>query len=254
MKVTVLGCGTSTGVPVIGCKCHVCLSDDLWNKRTRSSVLVTVKNKNLLIDTSTDLKHQAIANDIMRIDAVLYTHSHADHIHGIDDLRSFNSLQKKQAIDCYGDEKTINRIKEGFSYIFTDNKADGWKPHLRAHVIDNEPFYVQSITVMPLKVEHGPWTILGYRIGDFAYITDCSFVPPETMEKLKGVKVLIIDALRHKKHSTHYTVKEAVSTVEELKVEKAFLTHLGHDLDYKQENEKLPSHIRLAHDGLVVEI
>src|SRR3989304_3394712 len=172
MKITILGCGTSTGVPVIGCKCGICASRDSKNKRTRSSIFITASSKNILIYTSTDLRYQALTHNIERIDAVLYTHPHADHIHGIDELRNFNMIQK-EAIPCYGSEFTINRIRKMFDYIFTNDANSSWKPELETFLL-SAPFELFGLLIQPINIYHGKMQILGFRIGKFAYITDCS--------------------------------------------------------------------------------
>jgi phosphoribosyl 1,2-cyclic phosphate phosphodiesterase len=201
MKLTILGCGTSTGVPMIGCHCEVCASSQQRNKRLRASVLIETTDaqdaaRNILVDTSTDLRAQALAVGIERVDSVIFTHPHADHVHGVDDLRIFNVIQKS-SISCYGDEATLARIKTLFGYIFNDDEKDGWKPQLGLNIIDGA-FDLFGLRVTPVKVKHGNNMIYTYRFGDLAYMTDCSGVPPESMEQLRGLKVLILGALRKK--------------------------------------------------------
>ena len=251
MRITVLGCGTSTGVPVLGCRCAVCTSVDPRNRRTRSSAVVHVDGKNILIDTSTDLRAQSLANKIERVDAVLYTHAHADHICGIDDLRSFNFAQKS-SIPCFGSADTIGRIKKMFDYIFDGNKGDSWKPDLSATAVD-APFEASGIKVTPIPISHGKAAIFGYRIGDFAYLTDCSAVPDRSVKLLRGLKVLILGALRHKPHPTHFSIEEAIAASKIISPERTFFTHLGHSLDYATDNE-LPEGCKLAYDGLTITI
>lgn len=252
MKITILGCGTSTGVPVIGCKCEICASKDIKNKRTRSSLLVTANNKNILIDTSTDLRHQALSHNIERVDAVLYTHPHADHIHGIDELRSFNMIQKGP-IPCYGNEFTISRIREIFNYIFTKNESDSWKPELETFLI-SAPFDLFGFLIQPINVYHGRMRIFGFRINNFAYITDCSAIPDDSKKELLGLDLLILDALRHKPHPTHFSIQEAVRIGTELKSKRVILTHLSHNLNYSETNKTLPAGFELAYDGMEMEI
>ncbi len=252
MKITILGCGTSTGVPVIGCKCSICASIDVKNKRTRSSLLVSANNKNILIDTSTDLRHQALSHNIERIDAVLYTHPHADHIHGIDELRSFNMIQKK-AIPCYGSEFTINRIRNMFDYIFTTDMNNGWKPELEPFLI-SAPFDLFGLLIQPINIYHGNMQILGFRIGGLAYITDCSRIPDASKKIVDNLDVLILGALRHKPHPTHFSIQEAVHVGVELKSKRVILTHLSHNLDYSETNKTLPAGFELAYDGMEIEI
>ncbi|MBI5682205.1 MAG: MBL fold metallo-hydrolase [Deltaproteobacteria bacterium] len=252
MKVTILGCGTSTGVPVIGCPCSVCTSPNPKDKRTRTSVIITINGKNILIDTSTDLRQQAIANNVQRIDAVIYTHPHADHIHGIDELRSFNMLQKEK-IPCYGSEFTINRIKEMFNYIFTTEEKESWKPELEIFKITSA-FEVCDIKIQPVDVMHGQMSIFGYRIENFGYITDCSLVPDKSKEMLKGIEVLVLGALREKPHPTHFSISQAVELVQELKPKQTILTHLSHNIGFEETNKSLPDGIELAYDGMEIEI
>ncbi|MFQ5735511.1 MAG: GPMC system MBL fold metallohydrolase [Thermodesulfobacteriota bacterium] len=251
MKLTVLGSGTSTGVPVIGCHCAVCSSTERRNKRTRSSLLVQDRGRNILIDTSTDLRAQALANGLERIDAVLFTHHHADHIHGIDDLRAFN-LAQGGAIPCYGSPDTIERIRVVFEYIFKDDANDGWKPDLTTTRVQG-PFGAAGVEVTPVSIRHGAASILGYRMGAMAYLTDCSSIPDESMEIIHGVDVLILGALRHKPHPTHFTVEQAVEASRRAGAKRTVLTHLSHNLDYSKDNALLPDGVELAYDGMVLE-
>ncbi|MBI5562392.1 MAG: MBL fold metallo-hydrolase [Deltaproteobacteria bacterium] len=250
MTLIILGCGTSTGVPLIGCHCPVCSSGDERNRRTRSSVLIGINGKNVLIDTATDLRAQAIANRVERVDAVLYTHPHADHIHGIDDLRSFNMAQGC-AIPCYGNAATMERIRSIFSYIFRDDAADGWKPDLSTTVVDG-PFVLFGAVVTPVPVMHGPMRILGYRVGDAAYLTDCSGIPEESVGLLQGLDVLIIGALREKPHPTHFTIQQAVEAASLIKARRTILTHMGHNVDYVSASASLPKGVELGYDGMRV--
>lgn len=252
MKITVLGCGTSTGVPVIGCKCMICASNDVKNKRTRSSLLITANNKNILIDTSTDLRHQALTHQVERIDAVLYTHPHADHIHGIDELRSFNMLQKGP-VPCYGSEFTINRIRHMFDYIFTTDENDGWKPKLETFLISTS-FELFGLLIQPISIYHGRMQILGFRIGRFAYLTDCSRIPDDSKKLLLHLDMLILGALRHKPHPTHFSIHDALQIGTELKPKRVVLTHLSHSLDYAETNKMLPNGFELAYDGMEIEV
>ncbi len=252
MNVIILGCGTSTGVPVIGCRCSVCTSPHPRNKRTRASVLVRTGKAHILIDTSTDLRAQCLRHGLTRIDAVLFTHPHADHIHGIDELRAFNMLQKN-AIPCYGSPFTIERIKSMFDYIFTENEYDGWKPRLDTRVISS-PFTISDVEVVPVEIFHGHTTITGFRIGDMAYLTDCSGIPEASMKDLKDLKLLIIGALRHKPHPSHFSLSEALEASRRIGPERTVLTHLGHNLDYTVESDNLPPHVELAYDGMEIEL
>ncbi|MBE9527659.1 MAG: MBL fold metallo-hydrolase [Proteobacteria bacterium] len=259
MKLTILGCGTSTGVPIIGCQCATCLSTEPKNSRTRASVLIETNGpegsnnkQNLLIDTSTDLRTQALRAGLSRVDAVLYTHPHADHIHGIDDLRAFN-MRQDGAIECFGSERTITQIRSSFSYIFSEGYNQSWTPNLTTTIVD-APFRAAGVEVIPIEIFHGKATIYGYRIGDAAYLTDCSGLPEESIEKLQGLKLLILGALRHAPHPTHMTVKEAVEASAILAPERTVLTHLGHNLEYATENSALPRGIELAYDTMEIEL
>ncbi len=250
MKLLILGCGTSTGVPIIGCDCSVCTSTDPRNARTRSSALIKTEDKNILIDTSTDLRAQSLRNGLRRIDAVLLTHPHADHIHGIDDLRAFNMLQK-EAIPCYGSAYTIERVRVMFDYIFSEKPSESWRPNLTTTVIDSR-FELFGIEVIPIKICHGKTAIFGFRVGSAAYLTDCSSIPPESIEKLQGLKLLVLGALRHKPHPTHMTIDEAVEASRRIGADRTVLTHLSHAIDYT--NEKLPDGVELAYDSMSIEV
>lgn len=252
MKLTILGCGTSTGVPVIACHCAVCSSTEKKNRRTRSSLLIREGEKNILIDTSTDLRAQSLANGLERVDAVLFTHPHADHIHGIDELRAFN-LAQGGAIPCYGSAETIGRVRLIFDYIFTDNSNDGWKPNLETETV-NGPFEAAGVNVTPVAIRHGAAEIFGYRIGNVAYLTDCSAIPPGSAGLIKGVDVLILGALRHKPHPTHFTIAQAIEASRQTGAGRTILTHLSHNIDYARDNGLLPEGVELAYDGMVVEV
>lgn len=251
MKLTILGCGTSTGVPVIGCRCGVCVSAEPRNSRTRASLLMrTEAGENILIDTSTDLRAQCLKNRVERIDAVLFTHPHADHIHGIDELRAFNMMQDGP-IPCYGNAFTIKRIRVMFDYIFEREVVESWRPRLSVTPIDSE-FTLFGKRITPVEIYHGATSILGYRVGNAAYLTDCSRIPPESIEKLLGLDVLIIGALRHKAHPTHMNVDAALATSALLKPKRTLFTHLSHSLDYHEENKGLPDGVELAYDGMEI--
>lgn len=217
----------------------------------RSSALIGTGGKNILIDTSTDLRSQSLANGIERVDSVLFTHPHADHIHGIDDLRAFNLMQHGP-IPCYGSLYTVERIKVMFDYIFREDSYDGWKPRLSMTAVD-APFEACGVKVVPIEILHGSVSIFGYRIGTMAYLTDCSAIPDESARLLEGLDILVLGALRHKPHPTHFTVEQAVEASRAIKPKRTFFTHLGHSLDYTKDNPLLPDGIELAYDGLEVE-
>ncbi len=252
MKIRILGSGTSTGVPVIGCRCEVCTSTLPKNKRTRSSAILYTDSddKRILIDTSTDLRSQALANGIERIDSVLYTHAHADHTHGIDDLRTFNMLMKR-AIPCYGSTITIDTIRKQFAYIFEKKEGVGWRPRLELNPIE-APFDVHGVRVVPIEVSHGPMKVFGYRFGSLAYLTDCSEVPKDSLKLLDGIDKLIVGALRMEPHPSHFSVGQAVELSELLGVSRCVLTHLGHKLGYERDGGRLPAGVELAYDGMEI--
>lgn len=252
MKVTILGCATSTGVPIVSCSCPVCTSKNPKNSRTRCSVLVEAKGKNILIDTSTDLRFQALRHGITRLDAVLYTHSHADHTHGIDELRIYNFINKT-AIPCFGNMQTIKNIKKNFKYIFDMVKSAGGKPKLILTTVADE-FDFDGIKITPVEVYHADWTIFGYRIGGMAYLTDCGGIPDWSWEKLKDLDLLIISALRYRPHPAHLNVEQAVETALKIKPRLTVFTHMGHELDYDTLLRELPDSIVPAYDGMEIEI
>lgn len=252
MKIKILGCATSTGVPIVGCKCDVCTSANPKNNRTRSSVLVQSGKKNILIDTSTDLRMQALSNNFTKIDAVLYTHSHADHTHGIDDLRVFNFINKTE-ISCFSNEQTIKNLRNNFAYIFNSDLTTGSRPKLSFVEVSSE-FKFEGIKIIPVDIYHSDWIILGYKIGSFAYLTDCSGIPDYSVDVLKNLDVLIIGALRYTPHHAHLTVDQAVDLIESLNPKRAILTHMGHELEYEKLNSELPDHIEPAFDGMEIEL
>jgi phosphoribosyl 1,2-cyclic phosphate phosphodiesterase len=254
MRLTLLGCGTSTGVPLIQCKCPVCRSKNPKNKRLRSSAWLQINNKSILIDTSPDFRAQALKAKIARVDAVLYTHPHADHTHGIDELRSYNYLQKSK-IPVFGNEWTCGELKEKFSYIFRPMRVEGGGiPLLEAHGFStSEPFIdVVGEKITPISLQHGSKECVGYRIASMAYVVDCSYIPPSSIERLKGLSHLVLDCLRLEPHPTHFNLDQALQTIEELKPKKTILTHLGHDFDYSKWLKKLPKNVFLAYDGLII--
>ncbi len=252
MKLVILGCGTSTGVPVIGCSCGICTSTEKRNKRTRASALVQAEGINILIDTSTDLRAQSLANRVERVDAVLFTHSHADHIHGIDDLRAFNII-KKGPIPCYGSSETLKRVRTIFNYIFSVDRVISWRPELTLREIDS-PFKVGGVEVTPFEVDHGDSPVLAFRIEGAAYITDCSGIPDESMALLEGLDLLVIGALRQKSHPAHFSIDQAVEASRRIHPKRTVLTHLSHNVDYLKDGKSLPRGVEFAYDGMEIEI
>lgn len=250
MRVTFLGTGTSVGVPRIGCRCPVCLSDDPKNKRLRCSVLIEKAGSALLIDTTPDLRTQALRQDIRRLDAVLLTHAHADHLHGLDDVRCF-CFDRDEPLPCYSDPPTLKRIERVFDYAF-NSAYQSALPQISLHAIDG-PFSLLGHDIVPVTVYHGRLPVLGFRFGDFAYVTDCSRIPPQTYEALRGLDTLVIDGLRHKPHPTHFTVAQALEAIAELAPRRAYLTHISCQLEHHRTNAELPDHVELAYDGLVLD-
>ena len=255
MKVKVLGCGTSTGVPLVCCTCAVCLSQNLKNKRLRTSIYITTNcNKNILIDTGPDLREQCLRADIKNVDKVLYTHCHADHVYGIDDLRPFN-FAKKQRIEVFADPITAKDLLKSFDYCFYKSESDSSVPELKLSQIQPyEYFNIGETQILPLPIMHGRMHVTAYRFGKFAYLTDGSFIPDKTKDELKNLDILMINGLRERSHSTHFTIAEAVKEIECLKPKKAYLTHLSHEIEYDAINQKLKTmsnlDISLAYDGL----
>ncbi len=250
MRVTFLGTGTSHGVPMIGCDCEVCRSTDLHNKRTRASVYVEVGETKLLIDTPPELRIQVLREGIRRIDAVLLTHAHADHMFGLDDMRRFNDMTKA-AMPCYGLESTLTTLRRTFEYAFVPTQNGSSKPAIELLPVSGE-FSVAGVGIRPIPVLHGVMDVLGYRIGDFAYVTDVSRIPESSMEMLSDLEVLVLGVLRPQPHETHFSVGEGLEVVDRLQPRRAFFTHIAHKLDHEATNASLPPGVRLAHDGLQI--
>lgn len=247
MKITILGCGTSTGVPMVGCDCPVCVSDDPRDTRTRASLLMNYNEHTVLVDTSTDLREQALRQHVRRIDAVLFSHAHADHVNGIDDLRGFYFIHK-EVIPCFASRETLATLQSGFSYIFNEHEGSGYTPLLAAHEISG-PFELFGQKVIPIPLQHGRTASLGYRIGDFAYLTDCSAISEESLKQLQGLELLIIDGLRWTEHPFHFNIAGAIAAARQLNVPRTIITHLTHQIAYSEEH-KLPAGFELAYDGM----
>jgi len=247
LTIVILGTGTSTGIPVVGCRCNVCCSTDYRNQRTRCSALLTYAGHNLLIDTSTDLRQQALREDIRHIDAVLYTHCHADHVHGIDDLRGFNRPGGR-AIPLYADPATLTSLRTNFSYIFNHDQPPGYVPRLSLQPLE-EPMILFGLEVVPIPLYHGAQTATGYRCGPVAYLTDCNGIPDSSLALLADLQLLILDGLRFKPHPTHFNISEAVAIAQTIGAKQTLLTHLSHDVDHPCVDADLPDGINLAYDG-----
>ncbi|QHL86792.1 MBL fold metallo-hydrolase [Nibribacter ruber] len=249
MKITLLGTGTSQGVPVIGCECEVCRSLDYRDKRLRVSVHVEVEGKSLIIDSGPDFRQQMLRERIKRVDALLFTHEHKDHTAGMDDIRAFNFMQHID-MPVYADPRVLRQLQQEFSYIFTNTTYPG-VPRVELNPIQNEPFMVVGQQVTPIAVMHHKLPVFGFRIGDFTYITDANFISEEEKDKIRGSKILVLNALRKEPHISHFSLPEALSLIEELAPEQAYLTHISHLLGLHREVEQeLPPHVRLAYDGL----
>lgn len=260
MKVTFLGTGTSQGVPIIGCRCAVCMSNDLRDKRLRTSVLVQIAGKNIVVDSGPDFRQQMLASGIDRLDGLVFTHAHKDHIAGLDDIRGFNFVQR-EAIDVYCTNMVEQQMRKEFSYIFDEVKYPGI-PELTLHKITKETsFVIGDATIEPIEVMHYKLPVLGFKFTepnqsrDFVYITDANFISSSEMDKMRGCDTLVLNALRHEKHISHYTLSEALEVIHEIKPRQAFLTHISHQLGFHEEVEKtLPPHVFLAYDGLTLSL
>ncbi len=252
-RVVFLGTGTSHGVPTIGCRCAVCRSDDPRDRRLRPSIVITLATgTTVLVDTSPDLRAQALAFGVTRVDAVLFTHSHADHVLGLDELRRFNELQRA-VIPCYGDRTTLGEIARTFAYAFRAHGQGGGVPQVRLFPVAG-PFCLGGADIVPIPLWHGRQPVLGWRIGRFAYLTDCNAIPDASWPLLEGVAVLVVDGLRDLPHPTHFTVREALDVIGRVCPEQAYLTHICHDLGHAATNARLPRGVELSYDGLEVSI
>ena len=254
--VVFLGTGTSVGVPALGCNCDVCQSDNPRNHRTRCAIVVRLRQGNLLVDTPPDLRTQLLREKIPLIHSVLYTHEHADHLFGLDDLRLF-PFRLGTPVPLYCDTRVEGRIRKSFDYAFTDHKPThpGATPRLEFRTIDTDPFEVLGAKVTPVPMKHGPrFDVLGFRIGDFAYCTDTNHIPDASIELLRGLDTFVVGALREAPHPTHFNLEEALEVVEEIKPRRTLLTHICHELDHDPTCAFLPDGIDLAYDGLTVKI
>lgn len=250
MRVTMLGTGTSFGVPSLACDCAVCTSSDPRNHRTRASIYIETDRAAVLVDTATELRLQALRARVRRVDAVLFTHAHADHIGGLDDLRRFAD---PGPLRCYGDLPTRAALLRRFDYAFQPPAWPGAAPHLEYEPVFG-PFRIADQLVVPFELPHGGQSVLGYRLGAMAYATDCNGVPAAARERLRGLDLLILDGLRFTPHPTHFTVPEALAVIEDLRPRRAVLTHLSHEVDHATVSATLPSGVELAYDGLTLDV
>lgn len=253
MRVTILGCGTSSGVPMIGCKCDVCLSDDPRNKRLRCAITIQSDETTILVDTPPELRLQCVDAGIDWIDAVLYTHAHADHVNGLDDLRSLNNVMDKQ-IDAIADAAVLEKIRSRFDYAFQPpgSTRHWWRPCLNPVAMDG-PFMVGDILVRPIEQQHGRNPSWGFRVGDFCYSPDVSGFPPESFEALGGLDLWVVDCLREKPHLSHAHLELTLSWIERLRPKRTILTHMSHELDFSDLASKLPDGVEPAVDGMVLD-
>jgi phosphoribosyl 1,2-cyclic phosphate phosphodiesterase len=249
VTITVLGSGTSMGVPTLGCDCKVCTSTDRRDNRTRPSIMVQYEGSTILIDTTPDFRQQALRERISRIDAILFTHAHADHIMGLDDIRPLN-LRQRAPVPLYGSPDTLATIQRTFAYVFAMGDSQSTIPNVTLNPVELAPFEVAGLSFEPVLLYHGRGQVYGYVFGKAAYLTDHSDIPEKTLERLYNLDVLFLDALRHKPHPTHTTLSRAIRYVEQLSPKRAFFTHLSHDLPHENTEAMLPEHIRLSYDGL----
>jgi phosphoribosyl 1,2-cyclic phosphate phosphodiesterase len=251
LKITFLGTGTSQGVPVITCNCEVCQSDDHRNNRLRVSILIETADKTIVIDSGPDFRYQMLRAKVKDLDAILFTHEHKDHVAGLDDIRPFNYLLHKN-IDIFATTGVQEALKREFSYIFSEVKYPGL-PQIELHTIDQDPFFIGQTEIIPLAIMHYKLPILGFRIGDFTYITDAKTISNETIEKVRGTKILIINALQRQPHISHFTLDEAIDFAQKIGAEQTYFTHISHNLGLHEEVEKeLPAGMKLAYDGLTL--
>mgnify|MGYP003341568739 FL=1 len=251
LKITFLGTGTSSGVPMIACDCVVCESLDIKDKRLRSSILVESDTTTIVVDTTPDFRTQMLTAKVKKLDAVIFTHPHKDHVAGLDDVKAFNYFHQ-QPMHIYANELTQQALKKEFSYVFADFKYPGI-PDVTLNDIQEEKFFIGDIPVVPIKVWHLKMPVLGFRFGDFTYITDANRIEDAELEKIKNSKVLVLNALRKEKHLSHFTLQEAIGIAQSLKIPQTYFTHISHQLGLHQTiNKELPENIALAHDGLVI--
>lgn len=251
MKITFLGTGTSQGVPVIACDCDTCLSSDPRDKRLRTSLLLETDKTTILFDAGPDFRQQMLRENVRKIDAILITHEHKDHIAGMDDVRAFN-YKSQDAVDIYAEERVQKAVRREYSYVFAEYQYPGI-PKMRLNPIEGFPFRIKELEIIPVRVMHLHLEIYGFRIGNFAYITDANYIPEESKEQLIGVKYLVINALRKEKHISHFSLREAVDFIREISPRRAFLTHISHQMGLHRNVEKeLPPEIMLGYDGLKI--
>ena len=252
MKITFLGTGTSDGVPMIGCKCPVCSSKNKRDKRLRASILIRDNGKNYVVDTSLDFRAQMLKEKVGRLEAVFFTHQHADHTSGIVDLRSLNFAMNR-SIDCYGNKETMDILKDKYDYFFNPVQMGGGLPQVVFYHI-NKPMQFDGIKVIPIPIKHGVLNILGYRFNNFTYITDASFISEESFKLIEGTEILVLNGLRYRPHHTHLSLQESVNIADRIGAKKTYFTHMTHDVLHKNLERELPKNMFPAYDGLTIEI
>lgn len=254
MKVTILGSGTSQGVPVIACNCNVCKSIDPKDNRLRCSILIEVDGTNIVVDTGPDFRAQMLKNNVNQLNAVLFTHEHKDHVAGLDDVRAFNFIEGGKEMDVFATKHVQTALKREFEYVFAAKPYPG-VPRINLKTIADDVFHVNDISIQPINVMHYKLPVKGFRVKNFAYVTDANFIEESEKAKLKGLDVLVLNALRQEKHISHFNLEEAIELIEELKPKKAYLTHISHLMGkHKRTEETLPANIRLAYDNQVIEL
>jgi phosphoribosyl 1,2-cyclic phosphate phosphodiesterase len=249
-----MGSGTSHGVPMIGCRCPVCTSSDPHDKRTRPSIFVRMGEERIIVDTAPELRLQCVDNGIDRIDAVLFTHHHADHISGLDDVRRFNWIMARP-VRCYGTERTLAGVRQMFRYVFEPAPdSPHSRPDLELHEIDERPLTIGDQTIIPIPLMHGPMPVLGFRFGGFAYCTDCNYIPEMSLALMKDLDVLVLEAVRRKPHPAHFNLEQAVAVARCIGAKQTYFTHIAHQLGHEQTNRELPPGMALAYDGLRIRV
>ena len=253
LKITFLGTGTSSGVPMIACTCNVCTSTNKKDKRLRTSVMIECNGSTFIIDTTPDFRYQMLREEVKKVDAILFTHPHKDHIAGLDDVRAYNHFNKT-AINVYANELTQTALKREFHYVFAEKKYPGI-PDIKLHTIEEDIFYVNDIAITPIKAWHLHMPVLGFRIGDFTYITDANRIEEAEKEKIKGSKILVLNALRHEEHISHFTLQQAIDLGKELAIPQVYFTHISHQLGLHNDvSNTLEQGFALAYDGLQVQL
>jgi len=251
LRIVLLGTGTSTGIPCVGCNCTTCLSDDSRDKRLRTSVLIQSDTTTIIIDTSADFRQQVLHHNIKSIDGIIYTHHHFDHISGFDDVRPFGFFSNNSPMNVFLMQETLDNIKQVFSYAFgRTDQVGGGLPKGNFTIIDTEPFTIGDIQIQPIPLKHGSIRVNGYRIGNFAYCTDTNEIPEESYQFLQNLDVLVLDALRYEHHSTHFTVNEACREAKKINARKTYFTHIAHQIRHADCEEQLPIHCYLGYDNL----